>query len=47
MFATAAHDIMVIKNFENIEYLIPYSLSDIVAKIDLENRIIIVNWKVD
>ena len=47
VFATAAHDIMVIKNFENIEYLIPYSLSDIVAKIDLENRIIIVNWKVD
>lgn len=50
VFATAAHDIMVIKNIENnknIEYLIPYSLSDTVVKIDLENRIIIVNWKVD
>ena len=50
VFATAAHDIMVIKNIENnknIEYLIPYSLKDTVVKIDLENRIIIVNWKVD
>ncbi len=48
VFATPANDIMVIKNIENnIEYLIPYSLGDTVVKIDLENRIIIVNWSVD
>lgn len=50
VFVTAANDVMVIKNNQNhanAEYLIPYSLDDVVIKVDVKNKIIIVNWVVE
>lgn len=46
-FVTAANEIMVIKNKtgSSIECLIPYSFGDIVTKVDVNNKVIIVDWE--
>lgn len=45
LFSTEANDVVVVKNCNTKkEYLIPYSIGDFIMKIDLDQRIIIVDW---
>ncbi len=45
---TGAHDVLAIKeNGKNEERLIPFVMDDIVELVDLDNKIIRVNWGID
>jgi len=43
LFETGANDVIVVKDKEKIEILIPY-IDDVVKKVDLEKSIMIVDW---
>jgi 16S rRNA processing protein RimM len=46
LFATGANDVLVVKNAKR-EYLIPYVLTHIITKIDLINKLMVVQWEED
>jgi len=53
LFSTAANDVMVVKTSDdnntnnNKEHLIPYSLGDTIKNINLLDKTILVDWKLD
>ncbi len=47
LLENGVHDVLVVVNIDKIERLIPFVLDDIVELVDLNNKIIRVDWKVD
>jgi 16S rRNA processing protein RimM len=47
LLENGVHDVLVVVNKDKIERLIPFVLDDIVELVDLNNKIIRVDWKVD
>ncbi len=47
LLENGAHDVLVVLNKDKTERLIPFVLDDIVELVDLDNRIIRVDWELD
>lgn len=48
LLETGAHDVLVVKDKENnAQRLIPFVLDDIVEQVDLDNKLIRVDWELD
>lgn len=48
LLETGAHDVLVVQDKENkTERLIPFVLEDIVQEVDLDNKLIRVDWELD
>lgn len=47
LLENGAHDVLVVVNNDKTERLIPFVLDDIVKLVDLNNRIIRVDWELD
>tara|TARA_R110002049_G_C9120357_1_gene558318 strand:+ start:942 stop:1457 length:516 start_codon:yes stop_codon:yes gene_type:complete len=47
LLENGAHDVLVVMNKDKIERLIPFVLDDIVELVDLNNKVIRVDWELD
>lgn len=47
LLENGAHDVLVVLNKDKTERLIPFVIDDIVELVDLDNRIIRVDWELD
>jgi 16S rRNA processing protein RimM len=47
LLENGAHDVLVVLNKDKTERLIPFVLNDIVELVDLDNKVIRVDWKSD
>jgi 16S rRNA processing protein RimM len=47
LLENGAHDVLVVVNNDKTERLIPFVLDDIVELVDLDNKVIRVDWELD
>ena len=47
LMETGANDVLIVRAKDNVEHLIPYIKEQVVKSIDLENKVLIVDWDIE
>ena len=44
LFETGANDVMVVRDKDGVEHLVPYVMDRVIRKVDLANKLMVVDW---